>query len=244
METSPADRRRSGHARHPRPCPSCEAVLGFSSFPHGETERDRPRAVPVSRRDRTAQRGRRPGVSASGAHVPACPSAKKAACVPPCAAPGRGGVWGSGPGGPRWLVRRRWSGSRVSGTRLRRRRRHRSGSGQRGRAAMLRSLPLGPPPASSLRPHIQAWSEPSLLLTPPLVRASGKPCTVRHTHHKGPRVPQPPPRRGPGSGHGHPPCRNGAICFRMLITPLFLAHSIIFNILLLLLKGNIRELKA
>lgn len=53
-----------------------------------------------------------------------------------------------------------------------------------------------------------------------------------------------PPRRGPGSGHGHPPCRNGAICFRMLITPLFLAHSIIFNIFLLLLKGNIRELKA
>lgn len=149
-----------------------------------------------------------------------------------------------GPGGPRWLVRRRWSGSRVSGTRLQRGRRHRSGSGQRGRAAMLRSLPLGPPPASSLRPHIQARSEPSLLLTPPLVRTSGKPCTVRHTHHKGPRVPQHPPRRGPGSGHGHPPCRNGAICFRMLITPLFLAHSIIFNILLLLLKGNIRELKA
>lgn len=98
VETSPADSRRSGHARHPRPCPSCEAVLGFSSFPHGETERDRPRAVPVSRRDRTAQRVRRPGVSASGAHVPACPSAKKAACVPPCAAPGRGGVWGSEPG--------------------------------------------------------------------------------------------------------------------------------------------------
>lgn len=73
-----------------------------------------------------------------------------------------------------------------------------SGSGQRGRAAMLRSLPLGPPPASSLRPHIQAWSEPSLLLTPPLVRASGKPCTVRHTHHKGPRVPQPPPTAGAG----------------------------------------------
>lgn len=65
---------------------------------------------------------------------------------------------------------------------------------------MLRSLPLGPPPASSLRPHIQARSEPSLLLTPPLVRTSGKPCTVRHTHHKGPRVPQPPHGGGQEAG--------------------------------------------
>lgn len=121
-------------------------------------------------------------------------------------------------------------------------------AGEAGRPRCTR-CPSGPCPCPHSRPHTGTDGALATAYVTPHApprprRASGRPCAMWAHASPSCSCATGPHRRGPWRGHGHPPCGNGAICFPMLITPLFLGRSTIFNILLLLLKDNIRGLKA
>lgn len=115
---------------------------------------------------------------------------------------------------------------------------------------MLHSLPLGPPArvlahgptyGHEVSPpyclcHVSRVTETQACLQKALYR-------VAHASQRV-LVCRSPSQAEAVAGARPPLCRSRAICFRMLITSLFLDRSTIFNILLLLLKDNIRELKT